>query len=280
MRITRRAAWITALDYYRRCIELCRSHGYGRIEVGNRYMVSWNRLYLNEVGGALEDALECIEAARRVGHDRAEMVARLAAGRVLVDRAEIDAAEFHVLRGLELVESLGASRFNPFFTIFLGRIRLAQNGRQPATVKLLEDAVELSRQTGFGFLGPWVLSVLALASDDASASDAALAEGEATLEAGGCVGHNYFDFYRHAMEVALRRDDWDRAERYADALAAYTEPEPLPWCDYFIAWGRALAAHGRAADDTTGAALARLKDEAARLELRSAIPALERTRAA
>jgi tetratricopeptide (TPR) repeat protein len=265
---------ITALGYYQRCIELCRAHGYGRIEVGNLYMVSWNRLYLNEVSGAHEDALAAIEAARRVGHDRAEMVARLAAGRVLVDRAEFEGAETHVLRGLELVESLGASRFQPFFAIYLGRIRFAQSGHRPETLRLMQEAVETSRQTGFGFLGPWVLGVLALVSDDPAVSDAALAQGEETLAGGGCVGHNYFDFYRHAMEVALRRHAWDRTDRYADALAAYTEPEPLPWCDYFIAWGRALAAHGRARSKTTGNELARLRNEAARLELHCAVPAL------
>jgi len=270
---------ITALGYYQRCIELCRVHGYGRIEVGNRYMVSWNRLYLNQVNGALEDALAAIEAARLVGHDRAEMVARLAAGRVLVDRAEYGDAETHVLRGLELVESLGASRFQPFFAIFLGRVRFAQLGFRQETVRLMRDAVETSRQTGFGFLGPWALSVLALVGDDPAAGDAALAQGEEVLAGGGCVGHNYFDFYRHAMEVALRRHDWDRTDRYADALAAYTEPEPLPWCDYFIAWGRALAAHGRARGKATEAELTRLKDEAARLQLFGAIPALDRARA-
>ena len=35
-------------------------------------------------------------------------------------------------------------------------------------------------------------------------------------------------FYYDAMEVALRAGDWAECERYADALEAYTAPEPLP----------------------------------------------------
>ena len=55
------------------------------------------------------------------------------------------------------------------------------------------------------------------------------------------------------------------AERFADVLADYTAAEKLPWSDFFIARGRALAAFGRG---ERGAALAtemsRLHDEAER----------------
>ncbi len=36
-----RGRMITALDYFRRCIDLCRQQGYGRIAVGNQYMAAW-----------------------------------------------------------------------------------------------------------------------------------------------------------------------------------------------------------------------------------------------
>jgi len=62
---------ITSLGYFRRCIDLCRREGFGRIAVGNQYMMAWGRFYLNETAGALEDALEAIESAQRIGHQRA-----------------------------------------------------------------------------------------------------------------------------------------------------------------------------------------------------------------
>ena len=38
-------------------------------------------------------------------------------------------------------------------------------------------------------------------------------------------------------------DNWTFLEvkRHADALEAFTRPEPLPWADFFIRWGRAVA---------------------------------------
>jgi tetratricopeptide (TPR) repeat protein len=108
-----RGQMITALDYFRGCVELSRVHGFGRIEMANQYMIAWNRTYLNEIAGALEDANGAIEAAARAGHKRAEIVAQLAAARLHVERADMVAAERHVEQGLALAESLGANRFKP-----------------------------------------------------------------------------------------------------------------------------------------------------------------------
>jgi hypothetical protein len=41
----------------------------------------------------------------------------------------------------------------------------------------------------------------------------------------------------------------ERSRRYADARENYTRPEPLAWADFFIGWGRAIAAHGRGQHD-------------------------------
>ena len=60
------------------------------------------------------------------------------------------------------------------------------------------------------------------------------------------------------------------------SLEAYTRPEPLPWTDFFIARGRALAALGRGRDDAAhSAALIRLQYEGQRLGLMTALPAIE-----
>jgi class 3 adenylate cyclase/tetratricopeptide (TPR) repeat protein len=227
-----RGRMITALGYFRRCIALCRQQGFGRIEVGNQYMVAWGRVYINELAGALKEARSAVDAALRAGHQRAEMVALLTVGRILVEQGDLTAAEPQLERGLALADSLGAKRFKPFLMIYLARLRFAQHGPKPETEAMLREAYEISEQTGISFLGPWVLGTLALVSEDRKVSSDALAQGEALLRQ-DCVGHNYFAFYRAAMEVALRQQDWDEVERYAEALEAYTRPEPLPWTDYF-----------------------------------------------
>ncbi len=59
-------------------------------------------------------------------------------------------------------------------------------------------------------------------------------------------------------------------------MEAFTRNEPLPRTDFFIARGRALAAFGRGSrDDKTMQELKRLRDEAGRVGLKLAIPALE-----
>jgi len=64
---------VTSLKYFQQCIELCSNHGFGRILVENQYMVAWNRLYMSEVRGSLEDAEKAIESAVQAGHKRAEL---------------------------------------------------------------------------------------------------------------------------------------------------------------------------------------------------------------
>lgn len=137
------------------------------------------------------------------------------------------------------------------------------------------EALEISRETGIGFLGPWALGTLALVESDVEASRSALAEGEKLL-AGDCVGHNYFAFYPNAMEVALRSGDWDALERYAAALESYSKAEPLPWTDFFAAWGRTQAALGRGArDGAIVQEVVSLLDDAKRAGLRNYISSLQ-----
>ena len=113
-------------------------------------------------------------------------------------------------------------------------------------------------------------------TDDPAKRRWALDEGERLL-GDGCVSHNYFRFYRDAIETSLDAGEWDRAEGYANSLEDYTRAEPLPWTDLFIAWGRALAAHGRGArGEETLASLTRLKAEAETAGLLAAVPAIDR----
>ena len=92
-----------------------------------------------------------------------------------------------------------------------------------------------------------------------------------------CVGHNYFAFYRDAMEVCLKQGDWDGASRYASALENYCRQEPIPWSEFFIARGRALAEFGREGHggEMIGE-LGRLRDQAVRAGLNVAKRPLEK----
>jgi hypothetical protein len=75
----------------------------------------------------------------------------------------------------------------------------------------------------------------------------------------------------------LNAEAWDEAERYAQALEDYTRPEPLPWAEFWISWGRALAAYGREPRSTAAVdAVKCVQDEARRIGMLPAMPALRR----
>ena len=60
--------------------------------------------------------------------------------------------------------------------------------------------------------------------------------------------------------------------RYAAALEDFTRPEPLPWSEFFIAHGRALAACGRGRRDAAlRAEIQWLRSEGERQGLRIAL---------
>ena len=135
--------------------------------------------------------------------------------------------------------------------------------------------MKISHETGTGYCGPLILATMARATDNADERAEALSEGERMLDEGS-ISHNYYEFYIEGMEGALERQDWKLVERYAEAMEAFTRNEPLPRTDFFIARGRALAAFGRGSrDDKTMQELKRLRDEAGRVGLKLAIPALE-----
>jgi tetratricopeptide (TPR) repeat protein len=237
----------TAHDYFDRCIELARVHGFGRLEVANRHMRGIMRYYQNDLHGAIDDTLAGAAAAARVGQQRAEMVARAASGYILPDLGEFEQAQRQCELALSLARDLGARRFEASSLRHLARV-IAFLGRRADAISLLEQAYALSCESGITFSGPWVLGALAMTTDDPATRQWALAEGE-TILARGCVFHNYFWFYRDAIEVSLETEDWSGVERYASALEQFTDAEPVPWTSFFVARGRALATYGRGARD-------------------------------
>ncbi len=187
---------------------------------------------------------------------------------------EADRVRDQVERSMALVRALGARRFEAESLLLEARL-LHDEGRRPEALQVLEDAAASSRETGIAYLGAAIAGEIAAVTDAADAREAALAEGEALLAA-GAVSHNHLWFRRRAMDAALRAGDWGAVEHHAAALDEYTRSEPLPWADFFVARGRALAAQGRAPRGTVPTpTLAGLRDDARRLGFRSALPLIE-----
>ncbi|MDF2810390.1 MAG: hypothetical protein K0S56_1421 [Microvirga sp.] len=264
----------TAYRNFNGCVELCRAHGYGRIEVANLSMIGHCLFYLNRFEESLESSRDAMALARGVGHQRAEIIAANAV-RMLSFMLDADAAHANAERILELARQIGARRFEADGMVARAAI-LALAGRRSEALQLTQRGVDAARETGIQFLGPDLLGQLAILTEDDALRRRSLAEGEELLRAGS-VGHNHLRFHRHAIEASLNARSWQEAEHYAQALENYTRPEPLPWAHFWIAWGRALAMHGRDRRSTaTIDNVKRLLEEAERIGMRPAIPALQR----
>jgi class 3 adenylate cyclase/tetratricopeptide (TPR) repeat protein len=238
-----RGRMASAYRHFSRCAELSRASGAGRIEVANLSMVAHTEVYLNEFADALATTQAAVELAARVGHLRAEIIAHNAACNVFRTTGEFGRAKLHADRALILARQLGAKRFEAVSLHDLAMVARAEASRAEA-MELLYRALAISRETGLSFVGPWILGYLAVTTEDPIERWAALMEGEEIL-CNGAAGHNHLWFFRYAIEASLDSQDWDAAERYSTALEDYTRPEPLPWANFFVRYGRAVGRHGR-----------------------------------
>jgi tetratricopeptide (TPR) repeat protein len=258
-----------AIEQFRQCQGLCRQFGFGRIEVGSIHMIGTVRRYLLECIEAVQDLQAAVDMAVRVGNLRTEMVARTILGELLVDAGDLRAACESLSAAGRIADTLGNRRYRAYIGYEFGRALWHDADRRSEARPTLIDALALSRETSVSFVGPRILAALAMTGVP-SAFDL-LDEGEAILRA-GCLAHNALWFYRDAIEASLGASAWDKAERYCDELTSYTSAEPLPWAEFFIDRGHALAAWGRGERSAPVAAeLNRLRDEAARVGFRTAI---------
>jgi len=103
----------------------------------------------------------------------------------------------------------------------------------------------------------------------------ALAEGEALL-ATNEVAHNNLQFRVNAIESCLAAHDWEEAARHARCLRSFTADEPLPWSDFVIERGLALASLGsRSPSEAEQVELRRLENAGQELGLLRSVVAIE-----
>jgi tetratricopeptide (TPR) repeat protein len=269
-----RGRMISAHACFLRCIDLARRHGCNRIEVANRPMAALTQWYAGDADGALREALLAIEAAVRIRHRRAEMIAHHVAYFCRHAMGELEPACDNVERALALAQQLHARRFEAGLLAFRAELKRLAGRRSDALVDVT-DALRISREAGMNFLGPVILAILALVTDNPEVRNAALAEGD-TLLALGSLSRNQLQFRRDAIDACLHAGDWGRAEAYAAELEDYARGEPMPWTDYIVTRGRALASHGAGRSDSgLGTELLRLRDQGAGLGLGLSLPAID-----
>jgi hypothetical protein len=270
-----RGRMISAHGRFSECVELCERHGFGRIEVANRPMMAFTQWCASDTRSAVAVVDAAIALAARVGQRRAEMIAHYVAFQCRFALMDFEASSRHAETTLTLTQQLGAQRFEAGALGFLALLH-RQAGRRAEALAPAKEAVRISREASPAFIGPCVLGLLALASDDPSERQAALEEADALLRA-GAVSHNHLWFPYYAIDAYFETGDWESMEHCAAGLEQYTSSEPLPLTDFFIARGRALAAFGRGQSDAREltAELERIRDQGEQLGIRVMLPVIE-----
>jgi class 3 adenylate cyclase/tetratricopeptide (TPR) repeat protein len=229
----------TAFEHFSRCVALSREHGFGRIEVANRSMAGFSRIYLNEVREAREDVSAATHAAALVGQPRAQMLCQALGAVVCYEMGDMQAAMVHLEREMQVIRQLGARRFEAQNAEMRARVLLDRGQRKDAA-EVLREALAICREVGMQFTAPKAVGALSRVVEDDGERVRLLAEGTELLRR-GAVGHNHLWFYRDAIEAMLCAGDAAGALRYVTALENYTHVEPLPWAQLFAERGRALA---------------------------------------
>ena len=269
-----RGRMISAHDAFSHCVEVCRRHGLGRIEVANLPMRAITAWFAGEAREALDAAFASVAAAEKVGHRRALMIAHHAAFHCLHDLAEWDRAWEHVGPALQHARELKARRFEGEALAYRAELHRVA-GRHAEALDDIEAALAISRETGFAYMQPFYLGVLARTTADEAAFEAALAEGDALLAA-GAVSHNHFLFRRDAIDACIDRGLWDAAATHATGLEDYARREPSPFSAFIVARARALVSHGSGHRDLALLTeLDRIRGEGRRLGFLYALPAID-----
>jgi DNA-binding SARP family transcriptional activator len=242
----------TAHAEFGRCVTLCEQHGFAALRLTYLPMLSVTEAYLGNFATALDIVAQSEQAASQAGDLRTELLSNSTRASIELYRANEAEALAASERSVGLAREIGARRFEAEALTLRGLAALRLRDDALARQSLAEGAA-LAREAARTYCGPWALASLALATDDPDGCRALLDEGERWL-ADGCVSHNYFEYYRYAIEVGVRSADWERVRRAADALDAYTRQERLPWSDLVIRTARALAAASRstASSDAAG----------------------------
>ena len=224
-------------------------------------------MYVCDFDRGLDNVRAAMEVALRIGDQHAEMFAKQAIGGILATAGRYLEAEKGRPEALQLARKLKSRRFEAVILATCAEIALGR-GLKAEALAFARTGLDLSQETGHGFIGPIVFSLLALAEDRREDQETALTAGEALLEQGS-VGHNQFSFRRFAIERALLLEDWNQAERHADALLVRMANEPLVFSSWVAQRGKILARYGRSeATDADEDGLKRILEAAADADFR------------
>jgi tetratricopeptide (TPR) repeat protein len=260
--------------HLRRALSLAEEHDLKRIQIANYCRLGIARLYNGSALDCLEECDRTIALAERFGEPLRLAFSHEYRARTLIEMGDYKSAMQAAIQSSGAAEKLNIPGRFAIVNIQISTIaRLSGDLRQAREYGKM--ALDQSRETATMLSLPWALIALAFAEEDAEKARALREEALVLLSTRPCTSHNHFHGYSGLIEWALDHQHWDEVDRFADLLAAYTEPEPLRWSDFVIGRARELAAVGRGARRrNTEATLRRLVTEAEEARFGSYLPRL------
>jgi len=264
----------TGLGYFQRAVELARQAGLLRVEIPNLVMAGHCRAWNGDADAGLQQIRDAVTLSQRIGLPQIEVMTLESLSFALILRGDFAEAEAWLEQATAAARQATARRYLAVNCLLLASCRRAR-GDVVAALEFIEQALEISREIGIGFLGPSLFAAKASAIRDPVERRRWLQEGEAMLGA-DCLAHGLLLFYRDAIDISLEDRNWDEALRYADGLEAFFQTEPLFFAELIAARARGLVALARRGPEPrTVASLKTLREEIRCAGLGALVPAID-----
>ncbi|MFY0612784.1 MAG: hypothetical protein JXQ99_14725 [Hyphomicrobiaceae bacterium] len=222
-----------------------------RAEITGSVQLSICCHYANLFDEAIATVAMPLEKAERFGAGRAACIGHEYVTRTYLARGQIDKASFHANKALELVRLGGMKSREALALVHLAEVSLLEGDLDTA----FDRATSAHDITGGPLTAPWALAVMALARIAEPEGHKHLTQARALLGSRFFTSHNHFRVSLAEMEFGLRHEDWSGIDQGATNLEEFTKGEPLPWTNFHIKRGRAIAKWGRGEHDDAYAAL-------------------------
>ena len=264
----------TGLGYFQRAVELARQAGLLRVEIPNLVMVGHCRAWNGEADAGLQEIRDAVALSQRIGLPQIEVMTLESLSFALILRGEFAEAESWLERATAAARQATARRYLAVNCLLLASCRRARSD-VVAALEFIEEALEISKEIGIGFLGPSLFAAKASAARDPAERRRWLQEGEAMLQA-DCLAHGRLLFYRDAIDVCLEDQSWEEALRHADGLESFFQAEPSLFAKLIAARARGLVALARRGPEPEIlASLTKLRDEIGSAGLGALVPGID-----
>jgi class 3 adenylate cyclase/tetratricopeptide (TPR) repeat protein len=270
-----RGQMLSANKMFGRCVALAKENNLARIAAANLTMIGVTKFYSLEFGSGQVAFDEALVTSSTIGDNRAMVVVKAAMSYGYVEQGLFNESLETTRAAENLARKIGLGAFGAV-SVRHQSATLLEMGQPDKAIRLAEQAWKMIIDHNFEkFAGPFCLSVIARSSPETDRQNWAIREGFRILS-DGAVSHNHLHFYREIMEAGMERGDWALMHRARDALRNYTQAEPLPWSDLYIARAGALHDFHHGNDrDTAIDTLRELKGRIERSGAKLALPRVE-----